>query len=119
VYHLVSEGTVEQYRQDIADEIEPQIKELILRAEKGLQALQKEAQRLEAKLQARQSRGTATTSKFAGASKGVSRMNPLSRTEETAAKTEIRRLRMQVKHREHLEAELEELQAELGKLGSL
>ncbi|EIN10935.1 hypothetical protein PUNSTDRAFT_132996 [Punctularia strigosozonata HHB-11173 SS5] len=122
VYHLVSERLVQQYKEDIADEIEPTIKELISRAEKDLQALHKEAQRLEAKLHAQQSRGpskatTATaSSRTYGQGNGARRLHPSSRAEETAVKTEIRRQRGLVKHRERLEAELQELEAELKKL---
>jgi DASH complex subunit SPC19 len=38
---LVDEDTVEKYRADLSDEIEPQITELISRAEKGTKVLQK------------------------------------------------------------------------------
>lgn len=39
VFLLIDEGTVHRYKADLADEIEPQINELIDRAEKGLNAL--------------------------------------------------------------------------------
>ena len=41
VFLLVDEGTVEKYKADLSDEIEPQITELISRAEKGTKALQR------------------------------------------------------------------------------
>ena len=36
---LVDEGTVRKYKADLTDEIEPQINELLARAEKGIKAL--------------------------------------------------------------------------------
>lgn len=39
VFLLIDEGTVRQYKADLTDEIEPQINELLERAEKGLKAL--------------------------------------------------------------------------------
>lgn len=39
VFLLIDEGTVRRYKADLADEIEPQIIELIERAERGLEAL--------------------------------------------------------------------------------
>ena len=47
---LVDEGTVERYKADLSDEIEPQITELISRAEKGLKALQKKRLLLQTKV---------------------------------------------------------------------
>jgi hypothetical protein len=41
VFLLVDEGTVEKYKADMSGEIEPQITELISRAEKGMKTLQK------------------------------------------------------------------------------
>jgi hypothetical protein len=50
VFLLVDEGTVERYKADLSDEVEPQITELISRAEKGLKALQKKQLLLQTKV---------------------------------------------------------------------
>jgi hypothetical protein len=50
VFLLVDEDTVEKYKADLSDEIEPQITELISRAEKGLKALQKKRHLLQTKV---------------------------------------------------------------------
>ena len=50
MFLLVDEGTVEKYKADLGDEIEPQITELISRAEKGLKALQKKRHLLQTKV---------------------------------------------------------------------
>jgi len=50
VFLLVDEGTVEKYKVDLSDEIEPQITELISRAEKGMKALQKKYLALQTKV---------------------------------------------------------------------
>ena len=47
---LVDEGTVEKYKADLSDEIEPQISELISRAEKGMKLLQKKHLALQTKV---------------------------------------------------------------------
>ena len=50
MFLLVDEGTVEKYKADLSDEIEPQITELISRAEKGMKSLQKKRQTLQTKV---------------------------------------------------------------------
>ena len=50
VFLLVDEGTVKKYKADLSDEIEPQITELISRAEKGMEALQKKRLMLQRKV---------------------------------------------------------------------
>ena len=50
VFLLVDEGTVEKYKADLSDEIEPQITELISRAEKGMKTLQKTQHMLQTKV---------------------------------------------------------------------
>lgn len=50
MFLLVDEGTVEKYKADLSDEIEPQITELISRAEKGMKALQKTQHMLQTKV---------------------------------------------------------------------
>jgi len=47
---LVDEDTVEKYKADLSDEIEPQITELISRAEKGTKVLQKTQLALQTKV---------------------------------------------------------------------
>ena len=50
MFLLVDEGTVEKYKADLSDEIEPQITELISRAEKGMKLLQKKHLALQTKV---------------------------------------------------------------------
>jgi DASH complex subunit SPC19 len=50
VFLLVDEGTVEKYKADLSDEIEPQITELMSRAEKGMKALQRTQLALQTKV---------------------------------------------------------------------
>ena len=50
VFLLVDESTVKKYKADLSDEIEPQITELISRAEKGMEALQKKRLLLQTKV---------------------------------------------------------------------
>ena len=50
VFLLVDEGTIRRYKADLTDEIEPQINELLSRAEKGLQVLLKRESMLQAKV---------------------------------------------------------------------
>lgn len=41
VFLLIDEATIRKYKADLTDEIEPQINELLSRADKGLKVLQK------------------------------------------------------------------------------
>jgi DASH complex subunit SPC19 len=50
VFLLVDESTVEKYKADLSDEIEPQITELMSRAEKGMKALQRTQLALQTKV---------------------------------------------------------------------
>ena len=50
VFLLTDESTVRQYKSDLTDEIEPQINELIDRAEKGLKALIRKENLIQAKV---------------------------------------------------------------------
>ena len=50
MFLLTDEGTVRQYKSDLTDEIEPQINELIERAEKGLKALIRKENLIQAKV---------------------------------------------------------------------
>ncbi|KAH9965837.1 Spc19-domain-containing protein [Russula dissimulans] len=91
VFLLVDEGTVEKYKADLSDEIEPQIKELISRAEKGMKSLQKKRQALQTKVETAHSK-------------------PPSRSAQGGAN---RRLQLLVKQRERLEEQLRELESEI------
>ena len=50
VFLLIDEGTIRRYKSDLTEEIEPQINELLSRAEKGLQVLVKKESILQAKV---------------------------------------------------------------------
>jgi len=91
VFLLVDEGTVKKYKADLSDEIEPQITELISRAEKGLEALQKKRLLLQTKVKTAQSKPQQPS-----ASDGVNR-----------------RLQLLVKQRQRLEAQVRELEGEI------
>ncbi|KAI0005104.1 hypothetical protein BJV74DRAFT_325657 [Russula compacta] len=91
VFLLVDEGAVEKYKADLSDEIEPQITELVSRAEKGMKALQKKQLSLQTKVETAHSR-------------------PQSRSAPGGAN---RRLQMLVKQRERLEVQLRELESEI------
>ncbi|KAF8638575.1 hypothetical protein AX17_002117 [Amanita inopinata Kibby_2008] len=96
VFLLIDENTVNRYKSDLADEIEPQIAELIKRAEQGLEALKKKETLLKNKLEnarLRPPRPAAGTT--------------------TAQKVETRRHQMIVKQKERLEEELIALEAEV------
>ncbi|KAK2465925.1 hypothetical protein APHAL10511_001566 [Amanita phalloides] len=98
VFLLVDESTVKRYKADLADEVEPQITELISRADQGLEALVKKQALLEAKLEnakARPQRQTGTAA---------------------AQKVEARRYQMMVKQNERLEEELKALTEEVEEL---
>ncbi|EPQ51848.1 hypothetical protein GLOTRDRAFT_16839, partial [Gloeophyllum trabeum ATCC 11539] len=98
VFLLVDDGTVRKYKADLAEEIEPQINELISRAEKGLKALRKKQSTLQA--QTAQSRPS-------------SRARPAVGTTTAADKLQNRRLQMLVQQRERLEKEMALLQQDV------
>ncbi|KIJ20516.1 hypothetical protein PAXINDRAFT_67184 [Paxillus involutus ATCC 200175] len=50
VFLLINEGTVRKYKADLADEIEPQINELLERAEKGLKAFTRKESLIQSKV---------------------------------------------------------------------
>lgn len=50
VFLLVGDSTVRKYKSELAEEIEPEIKELIERAEQGLKAVQKKESLLQTKV---------------------------------------------------------------------
>ncbi|KAI0068607.1 hypothetical protein BV25DRAFT_1866585 [Artomyces pyxidatus] len=97
VFLLVDEGTVRKYKSDLSEEIEPQITELIARAEKGLKALQKKESVLQTKVEAAHSRPPSRTTTGTTASN----------------KLENRRLQILVKQRERLEEQMKALESEV------
>jgi len=50
VFLIIDEGTIRKYKADLSDEIEPQINELMERAEKGLKGLLKKQSNLQTKV---------------------------------------------------------------------
>ncbi|KAI0776157.1 Spc19-domain-containing protein [Trametes elegans] len=97
VFLLVDESTVRRYKADLTDEIEPQINELLSRADKGLQILLKRESMLQAKVEASQSRPTSR------AATNTAGMNKL----------DVRRMQMLTRQRQKLEDELAALRAEV------
>jgi len=102
VFLLIDEGTVRQYQADLTDEIEPQINELLERAEKGLKALNRKEGLIQTKVDAAQ----AAQSRPARGATGTWASNKL----------EARRLQMLATQRERLEEEMEALEAEVKQL---
>ncbi|KAI0722374.1 Spc19-domain-containing protein [Cerioporus squamosus] len=97
VFLLIDESTVRKYKADLTDEIEPQINELLSRAEKGLQLLLKKEGVLQAKVEASQSR---PNSRAAAHTTGMN-------------KVDVRRMQMLSRQRQKLEEEAAALQAEV------
>ncbi|EGO02126.1 hypothetical protein SERLA73DRAFT_166621 [Serpula lacrymans var. lacrymans S7.3] len=99
VFLLIDESTIRKYKADLTDEIEPQINELIDRANKGLEALNRKEELIQAEVeksahvQSKPSRGTTATT-------------ALDRREE-------RRLQMLTKQRRKLEDEVKALESEV------
>ncbi|KIM76427.1 hypothetical protein PILCRDRAFT_826434 [Piloderma croceum F 1598] len=102
VFLLVDEGTVRQYKADLTDEVEPQINELLERAEKGVKTLQKKESLMQTKVEAAQ----VAQSRPARTLIGTSASNKL----------EARRLQMLIKQRERLEEEMQALETEVDQL---
>ncbi|KAI0092133.1 Spc19-domain-containing protein [Irpex rosettiformis] len=101
VFLLTGESTVRKYKADLTDDLEPQINELLSRAEKGLKTLMKQQSMLQTKVEnTQQTKSTARS------------------TINTAGmkKLDVRRLQMLVRQREHLEEELNILQAEVDRM---
>lgn len=96
VFLLVNEDTVRRYKTGLADEIEPAIAQLIELAEQGLNALEKEEQALQTKVENAKSRRP-------NASTGTSAVQKL----------EARRLQTLIRQREKLEEEVRALEDEL------
>ncbi|KAN0132601.1 Spc19 domain containing protein [Lactarius tabidus] len=91
VFLLVDESTVKKYKADLSDEIEPQITELVSRAEKGLEALQKKRLLLQTKVKAVQSKAQ----------------------QPSTSDATNRRVQVLAKQRERLEAQARQLEAEI------
>ncbi|KAI0797105.1 Spc19-domain-containing protein [Abortiporus biennis] len=104
VFLLIDEGTIRKYKADLTEEIEPQINELLSRAEKGLKLLNKREMALRAKVDT------------------YSQAAPTSRSNVNTTgmnKLEARRIQMLVRQRERLEEELHALQMEVEDMVSL
>ncbi|KIK64872.1 hypothetical protein GYMLUDRAFT_403659 [Collybiopsis luxurians FD-317 M1] len=95
VFTLTSSSTLEKYKTDLIDEVEPAVMELVEKAQAGLQAVEKRERALETKLEAAQSRPVVTSQMTA------------------AQKLEQRRLAGLTKQRERLEDELKALEQEV------
>ncbi|KAI5123389.1 hypothetical protein M0805_006097 [Coniferiporia weirii] len=97
VFVFVNESTVKKYKEDLTEEIEPQILELIERAKKGMKALERKYHSLQTKA------GHVQVTK-ASAHLGVE------------SRMEARKLRILTGQRQDLERELQALQKELDSL---
>ncbi|KAF9058948.1 hypothetical protein BDP27DRAFT_1239754 [Rhodocollybia butyracea] len=95
VFALTPSSTLQKYKANLIDELEPSILELVQRAQVGLQAVDKKAKALEMKLTAAPSR-------------------PVINSQITAAqKLEARQLVALAKQREHLEDDLKMLEQDV------
>ncbi len=111
----MDEGTVRRYKADLTDEIEPQINELLSRAERGLQVLLKRESMLQAKVD------DTLVLKLVCHSHPIvqvetSQSRPSSRATAHNAgmsKIDVRRLQMLARQRQKLEEEAAQLQAEV------
>ncbi|GBE79794.1 DASH complex subunit SPC19 [Sparassis crispa] len=102
VFLLIDEATVRRYKADLTDEIEPQINELLSRAEKGLQILLKRESTLRTRVETTHSRPSSRAA--------------VNTNKTGMSKLEIRKLQMLVRQRERVEEELASLQAEIDEL---
>jgi DASH complex subunit SPC19 len=115
VFLLVDEGTVKKYKADLSDEIEPQVTELISRAEKGLEALQKKRLLLQTKVSIIVYRGAISVLSVWNQVK-TAQSKPLAQPPPDGVN---RRLQLLVKQRRRLEAQAKELEAEILEMASL
>ncbi|KAF5376177.1 hypothetical protein D9757_009335 [Collybiopsis confluens] len=95
VFALAPSSTLEKYKKDLIDEVEPAVMELVDKAQAGLQMVEKREKALEIKLEAAQNRPA------------------LTRQTTAAQKLEQRRLAALTKQRERLEEELRSLEKEV------
>jgi DASH complex subunit SPC19 len=116
VFLLVDEGTVKKYKADLSDEIEPQITELVSRAEKGLEALQKKRLLLQTKVSPLSSRTTVRSvlSVWNQVKAAQSKAQQPSTSDATN-----RRVQVLAKQRERLEEQARKLEAEILAMASL
>ncbi|KIP10350.1 hypothetical protein PHLGIDRAFT_65795 [Phlebiopsis gigantea 11061_1 CR5-6] len=97
VFLLIDEATVRKYKADLTDEVEPQIHELLKRAERGMKIVEKRESMLRTRVETQQTKQTSrSTVNTAG-------MNKL----------DARRVQMLVRQREKLEEEMASLQLEV------
>ncbi|KAI0787131.1 hypothetical protein BC629DRAFT_1735284 [Irpex lacteus] len=101
VFLLTGESTVRKYKADLTDYLEPQLNELFTRAEKGLKTLQKQESMLQTKVE--NSQQTKSTARSTINTAGMKKLD-------------VRRIQMLVRQREHLEEELNALQASVDAL---
>ena len=112
MFLLVDEGTVKRYKGDLAEEAEPQITELLNRAEQGLEILMKKEIQLKTKV-------SRTSIPFFIVTNcpqlDSAKLRPPRPTAGTTAaqKLEARRHQMVVKQRERLEEERKALKTEV------
>ncbi|EPS98738.1 hypothetical protein FOMPIDRAFT_126458 [Fomitopsis schrenkii] len=100
VFLLIDEATVRRYKADLTDEMEPQINELISRAEKGLQILLKRESMLRAKVE--------STLSSRPSSRAAATINTTG-----MSKLDVRKIQMLARQREKLEDEAAALQREI------
>ncbi|KAF7298101.1 hypothetical protein HMN09_01031500 [Mycena chlorophos] len=93
---LLREDTVNRYKAQLTDEVEPAINELIELSEQGLKSLQKKEALLKTRVDT------------------VRSMRPTAPGAPAAQKLEARRLQQLTRQREALENEIQALEAELG-----
>lgn len=113
VFLLVDESTVRRYKADLTDEIEPQINELLSRAEKGLQVLLKRESMLQAKVGATYQTESRSLNIYQAE---ASQTRPTSRAAANTTgmnKLDVRRMQMLSRQRQKLEDEAAALQAEV------
>jgi len=103
IFLLTKEATVRRYKADLTDEIEPQINELISRAEKGLQILLKRESMLQAKVEASMSKRPSSRAAVTINTAGMSKLD-------------IRKIQMLSRQREKLEDDAAALHREIDEL---
>ncbi|TFK53099.1 hypothetical protein OE88DRAFT_1656954 [Heliocybe sulcata] len=98
---LVDDATVRKYKADLGEEIEPEINELITRAQKGAKALAQKQATLQTRAETAQAKPTS---------------RPKITTTTAADKLQNRRLQIKIKQRERLERDLAVLQHDVDNL---
>ena len=114
MFLLVNEGTVKRYKGDLAEETEPQITELLNRAEQGLELLMKKETQLQTKVSRKYLYPFFIVTNSCPQLDSAKLRLPRPTAGTTAAqKLEIRRHQMIMKQRERLEEERKALKAEV------